>query len=351
MNDRIESLVVGGTAFKPGERGVAKVVVGHLITHEEVLMPVNVLRGKRPGPCVFISAGIHGDELNGVEILRRLLKMRLLHRLRGDVLVVPIVNQPAFIARSRYLPDRRDLNRLFPGSASGSFGARLARTFMEEVVQRADYGIDLHTGAQHRSNLPQIRITTGNAKARELAQVFGCPVVIESPLREGSLRESFEKQGKALLTFEGGESLRLDAPSLRFGQRGIINVLRHLGMLPAEKKSSPFSKPVFSDRTFWERAPRGGTFTPLVPLGKVVDEETVLGFISDPFGKEEVRIYPREHGVVIGRTNLGIADEGDALFHIAADLPGRAERAIQRSSDSLDESTDHPVSDEPFMED
>ncbi len=347
-----DRLVLGEHSFLPGQRGVVPMEVGHLITHEKVIMPVHVIRGKLPGPRIFVCAGIHGDELNGVETIRRLLKMRVLNRLRGDLIAVPVVNIPAFVARSRYLPDRRDLNRLFPGTTDGSFGARLAKQFVEHIVSQCDYGIDLHTGAINRPNLPQIRMKVNCPACRELAIAFGAPVALASELRDGSLRATMSKLKKPMLMFEGGEALRLDVHSIKFSTQGILNVMRHLEMLPPEKSERKHRQVVVSKESTWARASIGGIVTPLVALGKAVTPETPLAFIADPFGVSECQVYPKKEGVVIGRTNLGIADEGDGLFHIAVTSsdPNLAERRIRRSGTELSEEDDHPVSDEPLLD-
>lgn len=347
-----EPLVIGEVSFLPGERDVVQLPVGHLITHELVTMPVHVIRGKKPGPRIFVCAGLHGDELNGVETIRRFLKLRLLDRLRGDLLAVPVVNVPAFATRARYLPDRRDLNRLFPGSTEGSFGARLAKIFMLTIVNQCSMGIDLHTGAIHRPNLPHVRIPPDMPECRTLAIAFGAPIVLESTTRDGSLRSAMERAGKPILMFEGGEALRLDSRAIRFGVSGIVNVLRALGMLPPEKtKATHLPSVVISKESYWARAPRGGIVTPLISLGRAVKESTALAFIADPFGVHESQVFPRSEGIVIGRTTLGIADEGDGLYHIAVTRnPASAEKKIRRSGADLQEEEDHPVSDDPLLD-
>jgi uncharacterized protein len=347
-----DPLVLGKESFLPGESGLVHLEVGHQITHELLTMPVHVVRGKVPGPRIFVSAGIHGDELNGVETIRRLLKKRrLLSRLRGDLLAIPVVNVPAFLARSRYLPDRRDLNRLFPGSSEGSSGSRMAKLFVSEIVAQSSMGMDLHTGAVNRPNLPQIRVSPTLEANRDLGVAFGAPVVLQTKVLEGSLRAVMEEQEKPMLMLEAGEALRLDANSIRFGLRGILNVMRHLEMLPPEKKPQKPRSIVVSQESHWARAPRGGIVTPLVPLGKAVTPEVPLAFIADPFGKDESKVYPKEEGIVIGRTNLAIADEGDGLFHIAATRNSdAAARKIRRSGTELAEEDDHPVSDEPLLD-
>ena len=214
-----ELLEIGGRSFAPGSRGVIRLDCGRDISHKVIDFEVHVIRGREPGPCVFVSAGIHGDEINGIEICRRLLRSRALGKLSGDLIVTPIVNVPAFVARSRYLPDRRDLNRLFPGSEDGSFGSRIARLFTTEIVANCDYGIDLHTGASNRTNLPQVRTDFGIEGSRELAAAFGAPVVLAANKPpEGSLRHACSEQEVLTMVYEAGESMRLDVPGIRFAQ-------------------------------------------------------------------------------------------------------------------------------------
>ena len=175
----------GGTQVQPGEGARIELPMARLYTSNEMTLPVQVVHGKRPGPVMFVSAAVHGDEINGVEIIRRLLTGKALANLRGTLLAVPVVNPFGFIQRARYLPDRRDLNRSFPGTAKGSLAGRLAHLFMNEIASRCDYGIDLHTGSNFRSNLPQIRSSIDDPKTVELASVFGAPIVVPSELREG----------------------------------------------------------------------------------------------------------------------------------------------------------------------
>jgi hypothetical protein len=281
-------------------------------------MPVQVIRGKKAGPVLFVSAALHGDELNGVEIIRRLLKLPALKRLRGTLFAIPIVNVYGFIQQSRYLPDRRDLNRSFPGTERGSLAARLAHQFMTEIVEQSTHGIDLHTGAIHRSNLPQIRANIDEPQTAELAHVFGVPVILNADLRDNSLREAAAENGIPMLLYEAGEALRFDEVSIRAGLRGIINVMRHLEMLPAtRRKTKREHKPLYARSSSWVRAPAGGILRTMVPLGASVVKSELLAILSDPFGEKEIEILAPCDGIVIGRTNLPLANEGDALFHVA----------------------------------
>ncbi|MAS92489.1 MAG: succinylglutamate desuccinylase [Verrucomicrobiales bacterium] len=333
---------IGGQSFRPGEKGGVELPIGSLIDYQAVTMSVHVRRSRKEGPTLLLTAGIHGDELIGVEILRRLVKSRRLQSLRGTLIVVPVVNMPAFLSRSRYLPDRRDLNRLFPGSPDGSLGGRLAATFVDEIVSASDYAIDFHAGAVARPNLPQIRISPGDEKGLEMAKAFKPPVIMETGLRDGSLRSTFVKNGIPSLLYEASEAYRLDPASVRYGLRGVFSVMQHLEMLPPSRvQKEPKSRTMVASGTTWVRAPQGGLLTSLVDLGKGVNPGTKLGHVGDPFGRHETPVVSDVEGVVIGINREATADEGDALFHIATFRnPERAEAHILRSEEILEEHTD-----------
>lgn len=308
---------IGDTSVSPGERASVRLPVADLYTGESIAMHVHVVCGRRAGPVLFVSAAVHGDELNGVEIVRRLLKRRILESIRGTLIAVPIVNVHGFLDQSRYLPDRRDLNRSFPGSKRGSIAARMAHTFVNEIFENSDFGIDLHTGAINRSNLPQIRANLDDEATLAMAKSFGAPVIINANVRDGSLRECAADRGMPMLIYEAGEALRFDEMSIRAGVRGTIHVMRHIGMLPASRKARTLS-PVIATATSWVRAPDSGIVSRRAELGSRVSEGQRLASIGDPLGDEEVWVTSPTDGIVIARTNLPLAHEGDALFHIAA---------------------------------
>jgi predicted deacylase len=320
MATKNKPVTINGVTIQPGERGVIELPIGKLYTHINVNIPLQVICGKTSGPTLFISAAIHGDELNGVEIARRLLKSPVLKRLRGTLIVIPVVNIFGIIQHSRYLPDRRDLNRSFPGSSRGSLAARLAHTFLQEVVRQCDYGIDLHTGAVHRSNLPQIRANLDDPETKQLAEAFSVPVLLNSNLRDGSLRQAADEYGVKVLLYEAGEALRFDELSIRAGVRGILSIMRKLAMLPRTKNPSKRHEPFVARSSSWERAPQSGILRSVVALGSRVRSGDVLGVISDPsdlFDSTDYPVTAQYNGLVIGRSNIPLVNEGDALFHIA----------------------------------
>jgi len=320
-SEKNQPITINGVTVQPGEQQIIDLPVGKLYTHTDLNIPLQVICGRKTGPTLFISAAIHGDELNGVEIVRRLIKSSVLKRLRGTLIVVPVVNIFGIIQHSRYLPDRRDLNRSFPGSKRGSLTARLAHIFLTEIVRKCDYGIDLHTGAIHRSNLPQVRANLDDPETKQLAEAFSVPVILNSNLRDGSLRQAAAEHNVKVLLYEAGEALRFDEMSIRAGVRGILSAMRVLEMLPPKKPShkKPL-EPFIARSSSWERAPESGVLRAVASLGARVNKGDLLGVISDPsdlFDQQEYEIRAQYAGLVIGKSNIPLVNEGDALFHIA----------------------------------
>lgn len=315
------SFEIGGQMIAPGARQVIDLPVSRLSNHTPVMLPVHVVHGTTQGPTLFVSGAIHGDEIIGVEIIRRLLKDLDPARLSGTLLCVPIVNVFGFISRTRYLPDQRDLNRSFPGSEGGSLAAKLAHLLMSEVVRRCDVGIDLHSAAASRTNLPQIRTDLRSARARQLAEAFGAPVILRAPERDGSLRKAAGQLGKDVLVYEAGEALRFDPLSIQIGVRGVQRVMAALGMLTATGQTALArgdSATVVSTSSRWVRAPEGGILRAMKTTGDAVSDGERLGIISNPYDDTaEAEVVASISGLIIGRTNLPVVNLGDALFHIA----------------------------------
>lgn len=329
-------ITFGDVEVAAGERKSIYLDVARLYTHTSLDMVVEVIHSKRAGPVLLVSAAIHGDELNGVEICRQLLKHKALKRIRGTLVIVPVVNIFGFIHRSRYLPDRRDMNRSFPGSARGSVGGRFAYQFRTQILSQCTHVIDLHTGAVHRSNLPQIRANMDNPVAAKMSLSFGAPVVIDSKIRDGSLRECADKQGVPVILYEAGEALRFDAASIKGGVRGILNVMRCLEMLPAPPKKT--HHPVIARASYWLRAEIDGMCMFIAGLGQRVAIGDVLALISSPFSAEEFPVISRTAGIIIGRNNIPLVNEGDALFHIAKFATMvKAEKSIETFHSEIEE--------------
>ena len=343
---------IGGQAVEPGESRTIDLPITDLSTHTPIFMPVRVIHSRLEGPVVFICAAIHGDEINGVEIIRRLLRLSVLKRLRGTLIAVPIVNVPGFLSNSRYLPDRRDLNRSFPGRASGSLAGRIAELFMREIVSQSTHGIDLHTAAIHRDNYPQVRGDLDNPEVERLGRAFGVPILINTDHREGSLRQAAAEIDVPVLVYEGGEALRFDEMTIRTGVNGLVRSLRELDMLPRRKTPGKQVRSAVVGSSVWVRAPRSGVLRAVVPLGRAVMSSTVLGWITDPFGDNEVEVAAPADGVVIGQTRLPLIHEGDALFHIGR-LEGTKTQAL--TLDPTEVASDYEfgatseISDEPSL--
>lgn len=327
---------LAGQSIAAGEHKTVELPVGNTPDHRPVSLPVHVLHGRKPGPVVLVCAAVHGDEIIGVEIIRRLLRQSSLKQLRGTLLAVPIVNAFGFLSHSRYLPDRRDLNRFFPGNETGSLASQLAAIFLRQVVARVDLGIDLHSAAVHRTNLPQIRVSPDQPFAEKMAREFGAPVYLQSKVLEGSLREAAQEIGVDMLLYEAGEALRYDETAVRVGLRGIVRVLRAMSMLPAGRSRKTEVKTLFGLRSSWTRATHGGLLRGFKTIGDVVEAGELLGVISDPSGNWEDHINADEEGLIIGRTQLPLVHRGDALFHIASvRRPSVVEQRIEQYDTEL----------------
>jgi predicted deacylase len=280
-------------------------------------MPVHVIHGRRAGPRLFVCAAIHGDEIIGIEIIRRLLKLKKIKHIQGTLLAVPVVNVYAFIQQSRYSPDRRDLNRFFPGIEKGSLTSRLADIFMDEIVNRCTHGIDLHAGSKQCTNLPQVRANLDDPVIKNLAIAFGAPLILNSNTIDGSLRQAAADKGLPLLLYEAGEALRFDDWAIRAGIKGVLSVMESIGMSKDRSKRRNRLLPLVADTTTWIRAPISGILQMHVSLGRKVENNAKIGVIADPFGDHEETIRSPVSGMVIGRLNMPLVHQGDAIINVA----------------------------------
>lgn len=317
---------LGEHVVEPGRRRQVELPIGSLVTGTPIGLRVQVLHGRRDGPVAWLTAAIHGDEIQGVEVIRRVLAEVDPRRLAGTLLVIPVVNVHGFVTGDRYLPDRRDLNRAFPGSRRGSLAARIADVIMREVITGAEFGIDLHTGAFGRTNLAQIRADLSDDTTRELAEVFGAPITIDARVRDGSLRQAATEAGTRVLLFEGGEALRFDEPSIAAATAGVLRVLRHTGMLD---DGDADGSTVFSPRSNWIRATRSGVVHAEVDLGDAVQRGQVVATVYAPHGERLSRLKTREDGVVIGMGKHPLVNRGDAVLHVATVPTGTRSEDMQ----------------------
>ena len=297
---------IGGHSVVAGTRATVGLPISMLSDHTPISLTVHVIHGRYEGPTLFVSAAIHGDEIIGVEIIRRLLRTPALKRMRGTLICVPIVNVFGFITHDRDLPDRRDLNRSFPGSPRGSLASQLAHLFTNEIIARCDWGIDLHSASNHRTNLPQIRLSPSKPETEALAQAFGAPVVLRSKLRDGSLRKIAKDHGIDVLLFEAGEALRIDEYPVRVGVKGILHVMNHLGMLAGRPRLNSGTRSVLAKSSYWVRSPEAGILRFFKQAGEAAAENEIIAMVSDPLGEKEFEVRAGMAGIIIGRAVLTV---------------------------------------------
>jgi uncharacterized protein len=308
-------LTVGGRTIEAGTTAEILFKISEFYTANPVNIPVTVIRGREDGPVVFLVAAIHGDELNGVEIVRQSLLGLSHDRIRGTVICVPVVNRFGFLTQSRYLPDRRDLNRSFPGSPTGSAAARVAAVVFREIVRPSACGLDFHTAAFGRVNLPHVRADMRDPKAKKLARWFGAELIVDDPGRRKSLRAAATAAGAPCAAYEAGETSKFQRREIRKGLFGVYNVLAGLRMLDIPRREPRFQ--VVVKRSDWIRAERGGIIDLRVRPGDLLYRGDTVGVITNPFGREVVTVRSQTTGVVLGTSTLPVANPGDALVHVA----------------------------------
>ncbi|TGE08803.1 succinylglutamate desuccinylase/aspartoacylase family protein [Hymenobacter fodinae] len=315
--------------IKPGERVLTRLVISRLPSGTVIDIPVHVFRSTKPGPTVLLMAGMHGDEVNGIETIRRMIRRDLLRPLCGTIIAIPILNIYGFLNFSREVPDGKDVNRSFPGNPRGSLASRVAHRFMREIMPLIDYGIDFHTGGAARANMPQVRcLLHQDEETDALAAAFAAPFTLHAPLRPGSLRETAMQEGRRIIVYETGESLRLDEPGIDLAIAGTFRVLRHLGM--AESAPPAATASVVCMRSTWLRARYAGLFRSDVHLGDYIEKGQVYGSVADPYGENSVRLESPVAGYIIGLNHMPVVNQGDALVHVGrTDLaPSRVDLAV-----------------------
>jgi predicted deacylase len=311
MND----LIICGQSIAPGARQEVEAPFSEWYTADPVLFRCTVVRGLEPGPTVFVMAALHGDEINGVEVVRWLTYETTFQPLRGALVLVPVGNVFGFLSLSRYTPDRRDLNRSFPGRPDGSPAARLAHFLLREVVARCDFGIELHTACVGRRNLPHVRAELDDERTARLAHAFGCRHVLAASPPAGSLRRAARAAGVAVITFEAGSVLEFNEGYTRAGVEGCLRSLQALGML--EQTAGPAEPPLVLSKTGWLRAERGGIVNFVVDLGARVRKGDAVGLVTNPLGRDRHALRANRDGTVIGLSTLPLANPGDAVCHLA----------------------------------
>lgn len=314
-NEENKILHIGGKEITPGEQKLVSIEISRLPTGTLIDIPVHVFNGKAAGPTVLVQAGLHGDEINGVETLRRMLEQRLFQINSGAVIVVPILNVFGFIHFSRDVPDGKDVNRSFPGNKNGSLASRMAYHYLHEILPQIDVGIDLHTGGGQRHNYPQVRFTAEDAMSKELAEVFAAPLFFASKLIRGSFRKAAFDMGKPIIVYEAGESMRFDEFAIAIAMEGVGRVLQYLNMLPETKPVAPKSA-ILLEKRRWVRASRAGMFIPKVDNGSAIKKGQLMGWVTDTFAKRSKKINAPMDGYVFCVNHQAVVNQGDALFHV-----------------------------------
>lgn len=314
-----KSLQICNMTIHSGEALSLALPLPELFSCAPLYMPIKVVHGKKPGPCILVIAGMRGDELNGTEIVRRLLEVSTLKNLQGTLIAVPVLNVYGLINHSRYLPGQIDLDSCFPGSKSGTHAARMANLFVKEIFNQADVCIDLRTGFLNYSNLPRIDVDFEDESAKELAVAFNAPVICRAEFEKGRLHTLAHKQKKRFLTYEAGEAMRFDEHAIKVGVKGIVNVMRKLAMLPDKttKKAAPL-KSFFAEKSVWLRASISGLSYTQHKLGQHVQQGETLCVIRDPFGSaDSVNITNPSEAIIVGKNNLPLVHEGEGLLQLA----------------------------------
>jgi len=313
----MRELKIAGQKILPGEFKEININVAQLPSHTLIDTPIYVSRSNHDGPTLALMAGMHGDEINGMEIVRRIIDSEFRQPMRGTLVCIPIINVFGFLNFSRDVPDGKDVNRSFPGSKSGSLAARVAYHITHSVIPNVDFGIDFHTGGAMRTNYPQVRATLSNEKNLELANAFNAPFTIDAPFRPNSLRKEASKRGKNIIVYEAGESLRFDQQAIEEGIAGTLRLMKHLNMMDSAPEAKEENRIIWSSS--WVRAKNAGLFQPAVASGQLIHKGDWLGTITDPFAEFKEKVIAKETGYVIGLNNIPVVNAGDALMHIGMD--------------------------------
>lgn len=312
------NFVILGQEIKRGKRAILEMDVAKLHTRNSLRIPVIVERAKEEGPVLLLLAGVHGDETNGVAIVREIIRRKYHKPKRGTIICIPVFNVFGYLNQSREFPDGRDLNRVFPGSASGSLAAQFAYKFKTEIAPLVDYVLDFHTGGASRENFANVRCALQEDENYELAKIFGAPFIVQSPYIHKSIRETFYKLGKAIVLFEGGKSLELDQTIIEYGVNGALNVMKHLKMQEGALEIA--DDPIIVKKSKWLRAPYSGLFQTNIKNGTFVNYKQEIGRISDPYGEFERKVLAPFDCYVFGMNTAPVVYKGDALFHVSIEL-------------------------------
>ncbi len=306
-----------GQDIQKGKRTYLELEVAKLHNRNNIKIPIIIERARIDGPTILLMGGIHGDETNGVAIVRDIIRKKYNKPKRGTIICIPVFNVFGYLSQTRAFPDGRDLNRMFPGSISGSLASQFAHRFTQDIAPLVDYVIDFHTGGAERSNYPNVRCNLKEEKTLELAKAFGAPFIVHSEYIAKSVRDTINKMGKTILLFEGGKSKKLSEKVIHFGVEGAVNVMKHIGILDGEIVKN--ENTVIIEKSKWIRAQQSGMFQLSVKNGSKVSKKTVLGRISDPYGEFERKVISPFDCYIFGVNTAPIVNKGDALFHVSTE--------------------------------
>ncbi len=314
MGKVVKKIIIDGEEVLPGEKKIINLNIARLVSGTKINLPIFVFRSKKAGPTILLSGGLHGDEVNGVEIIRRMIKNKTFNNLKcGSIIAIPVLNIYGFLNFSREVPDGKDVNRSFPGSKRGSLASRVAYNITNKILKEVDFGIDFHTGGANRYNPPQSRYAPMDERAKEIAQIFNAPISLSAKLINGSLRKQAYQMGTTIVVYEGGESMRFNEEAILKGIECTKKVLSHFGLI---KDNFKVDKTVYCIESSWIRARRAGLMKSITTSGEMVKKGQIMAKISDPFGKSEITIKAPKDGIIIGHSNAPLVNQGDALFHL-----------------------------------
>ncbi|MEO8516732.1 MAG: succinylglutamate desuccinylase/aspartoacylase family protein [Flavobacterium sp.] len=316
-----KTITILGENILPGESKTIDMEIAKLHNSAKLKIPIIIKRSKIDGPTVLFTAGIHGDEINGIEIVRQLITKKINKPKKGTIICIPIVNMFGYINMSRQFPDGRDLNRVFPGRKNGSLASRFAHHILNEIIPVVDYAIDFHAGGASRFNAPQIRLVPNQPELKQLAEVFNAPFTLFSKNITGSFRNSSQKLNVKMLLFEGGKSLDINKEVAKTGIEGVKRVLNFLGMLdPKHEVTSAETSSIYIEKSTWVRAQSSGLLHDDNKIGSFVQKGETLATITDPFGKFEQKVKAPNDGYIINANHAPIVYQGDAIYHISKTL-------------------------------
>lgn len=314
--DVSQGIIIDDQMIPPGQQGVVRINAGKLPSDNRINVFAHVFNSGKPGPVLLIMGGVHGDEINGIEIVRQSIESRFYDNLQGGgAVVIPLLNIYGFINFSRHVPDGKDVNRSFPGHLNGSLASRIARIVTLKILPVVDFALDFHTGGGERYNFPQVRFHPQDHRASRLADVFGAPIKLETSLIPSSFRKSASDHGVPAIVYEGGESVRLDKHAIETGLAGIQNVMSFLQIISEKAEPEPENS-IHVEKSSWLRSPVAGMFFWLKKSGDFIQKNELLGVINDPYGIKSTKILAKSEGIIIGHNNASVVNQGDPLFHI-----------------------------------